>query len=52
MISTLKNTAVGIFTIVRSMWMVNSHMTRPRDTILYPGTACAGTATFSVVALF
>ena len=31
-----KNTAVGMFTIVRSMWMVNSHALRPRDTILYP----------------
>lgn len=36
MFATLKNTAVGIFTIARSMWMVNSHMTRKRDTILYP----------------
>ena len=25
-----------MFTIVRSMWMVNSHALRPRDTILYP----------------
>ena len=38
MIATLKNTALGIFTIVRSMWMVNSHATRKRDTILYPET--------------
>ena len=36
MFATLKNTAVGMFTIVRSMWMVNSHALRPRDTILYP----------------
>ena len=36
MLTTLKNTAVGIASIVRSMWMVNSHALRPRDTILYP----------------
>lgn len=36
MFSTLKDTAVGIFTIVRSMWMVNTHVARKRDTILYP----------------
>lgn len=36
MFATLKNTAVGIFTLARSMWMVNSHATRPRDTVLYP----------------
>lgn len=36
MFATLKNTAVGIVSIVRSMWMVNSHATRKRDTILYP----------------
>ncbi len=36
MLSTLKNTAVGIASIVRSMWMVNTHVLRKRDTILYP----------------
>lgn len=36
MLTTLKNTAVGIGSIIRSMWMVNSHALRPRDTILYP----------------
>ena len=36
MFTTIKKTVIGIFTIVRSMWMVNSHALRPRDTILYP----------------
>lgn len=40
MLTTLKNTAVGIASIVRSMWMVNSHALRPRDTILYPSSLC------------
>ena len=31
-----ENTVAGILTIVRSMWMVNSHATRKRDTIMYP----------------
>lgn len=36
MFTTIKKTVIGMFTIVRSMWMVNSHAIRPRDTILYP----------------
>ena len=36
MLNAIKKTVIGIFTIVRSMWMVNSHAIRPRDTILYP----------------
>lgn len=36
MFTTIKKTVIGILTIVRSMWMVNSHALRPRDTILYP----------------
>lgn len=36
MITSMKNIVVGFYTIIRSMWMVNSHAIRPRDTILYP----------------
>ena len=36
MFTAIKKTVIGLFTIVRSMWMVNSHAIRPRDTILYP----------------
>ena len=36
MFTSIKNIVVGFYTIIRSMWMVNSHAIRPRDTILYP----------------
>ena len=36
MFTSIKKIVIGLFTIVRSMWMVNSHAIRPRDTILYP----------------
>ena len=36
MFTSIKNIVVGFYTILRSMWMVNSHAIRPRDTILYP----------------
>ena len=39
MLSSIKNIIVGFYTIIRSMWMVNSHAIRPRDTILYPEQA-------------
>ena len=36
MFHSIKKIIVGFYTIIRSMWMVNSHAIRPRDTILYP----------------
>ena len=36
MLTSIKKIVVGFYTIIRSMWMVNSHAIRPRDTILYP----------------
>ncbi|WP_228730580.1 NADH-quinone oxidoreductase subunit NuoI [Psychrobacter sp. TAE2020] len=36
MFTSIRKIIVGFYTIIRSMWMVNSHAIRPRDTILYP----------------
>lgn len=36
MFTSIIKIIVGFYTIIRSMWMVNSHAIRPRDTILYP----------------
>ena len=36
MLASLRKVVVGAGTIIRSLFMVFSHATRPRDTILYP----------------
>ena len=38
MLASLGKVVVGMGTVVRSLWMVFSHATRKRDTIMYPET--------------